>query len=79
MGRFGNQLGQLVEKKITILRYFSKKSSSQLRTDHVTSMLHKSKEMKTTLLLPSFISYEESPLALIPFEDVFQVRIESLL
>ena len=42
-------------------------------------MLHKSKEMKTTLLLPSFISYEETPLALIPFEDVFQVRIESLL
>jgi len=41
--------------------------------DHVTSMLHKSKEIKTTLLLPSFISYEESPLVLIPFEDVFQV------
>ena len=78
MGRFGNQLGQLLKTFRFFVIFFCKRTGSQLRTDHVTSMLHKSKEIKTTLLLPSFISYEESPLVFIPFEDVFQVRIESL-
>ncbi|CBY18054.1 unnamed protein product [Oikopleura dioica] len=61
----------IVEAKIITFCPCMGRFGNQL--DHVTSMLHKSKEMKTTLLLPSFISYEESPLALIPFENVFEV------